>query len=43
MSSDNWFKFIDEMQQQIDRDILKEMKERFQLLTFTPITGKVGI
>jgi hypothetical protein len=29
MSSDNWFKFIDEMQQQIDRDILKEMKERF--------------
>jgi len=29
MSSDAWFKFIDEMQQQIDRDILKEMKERF--------------
>jgi hypothetical protein len=29
MSSDNWFKFIDELQQQIDRDILKDMKERF--------------
>jgi hypothetical protein len=29
MSSDQWFKFIDELQQEIDRDILKEMKERF--------------
>lgn len=29
MSSDACFKFIDEMQQQIDQDILKEMKERF--------------
>jgi hypothetical protein len=29
MSSDNWFKFIDELQQQIDQDILKDMKQRF--------------
>jgi hypothetical protein len=29
MSSDAWFKFIDEMQQQIDQDILQEMKQRF--------------
>jgi hypothetical protein len=29
MSSDAWFKFIDELQQQIDTDILQDMKERF--------------
>jgi hypothetical protein len=29
MSSDNWFKFIDELQQEIDRDILQDMKQRF--------------
>jgi hypothetical protein len=29
MSSDAWFKFIDELQQDIDRDIMQEMKERF--------------
>ena len=29
MSSDAWFKFIDDLQQQIDQDILQEMKERF--------------
>lgn len=29
MSSNAWFKFIDELQQEIDRDILQEMKERF--------------
>jgi hypothetical protein len=29
MSSDNWYKFIDELQQQIDQDILKDMKQRF--------------
>ena len=42
MSSDAWFKFIDELDQ-IDTDFLKEMKERFQLLTFNPNAGKVGI
>ena len=29
MSSDAWLKFIDELQQQIDTDILQDMKERF--------------
>jgi hypothetical protein len=29
MSSDAWLKFIDELQQQIDTNILEEMKERF--------------
>jgi hypothetical protein len=29
MSSDAWFKFIDELQQDIDRDIMQEMKQRF--------------
>ncbi len=29
MSSDQWFKFIDDLQQQIDQNILEEMKERF--------------
>lgn len=29
MSSDQWYKFIDDLQQQIDQDILEEMQKRF--------------
>lgn len=29
MGSDAWFKFIDDLQQEIDQNILEEMQKRF--------------